>query len=120
MSQRDVAVSRLPEARRWVRGALRELQKYAEAGFIDKRPDADQLPAFAGLKTHFHVTRDWPSTVFIRLAYWRILGVLSNPDLFQDGPQEAPGEPAYNDSDAIGGRPRSSSRSPRSTPSAGR
>jgi hypothetical protein len=69
-------------ARRWVQSALRELEKYAQAEFIDKRSDAEQLPAFAGLKTHFHITRNWPLTVTIRMTYWRILGILSNPDYF--------------------------------------
>ncbi len=65
MTPRDLAVSKTPEARKWVGAAIDALNHVI--GFSGKRSDIEGLPQFKAMKTHFHVVLGPPPPFFLRL-----------------------------------------------------
>ena len=115
MTPREQALTRLPEAMKWVGAAIAGLNQII--GFPGKRSDIENLPQFKAVKTHFHLSLGPPPSALlrflqilpflddlgdptlaalkdIRFKYFEIMAALSKPSIFLDGAAEGEGENA--------------------------
>lgn len=112
MSPKDQALSKIPDARRWVSAAIHAFNNVI--GFSGKRSEIDQLREFKAMKTHFHVSLGPPPGILrtllgmlpfveddptlailkdIRLKYFDIMRVFGKAN-FLDAPAEGEGKNA--------------------------